>query len=594
MRQKLKTIGRLATPSLKTYIVATSLVLISCLTVTWWTWNNARKNLTKDIQTTLDGGTSNARDIITNTINTYSAVLNGAAGLFKAMDTVDSDAWQRYVSNLGLEDRYPGLQSLVYCDVVSPLDIDEYLTARTTERAAAYSLRPMGTRDVYVPVRFIEPATTANTSVIGFDPYTEPTRRKAMDSARDSGKPSITSRIILAADQTDTNPGPGFIIWIPVYSKNAPLNTVGERRAALTGFVSAGVRSHELIEGLFGKTLTQDTALQVFDGTQQSPENLIYKSEGYQNLVKQAGVTTSRRTIDIGNNTWTLAGYVNRNIASEAERNQPSIILASGVLLSFMLSGTLLYVMITRARSISEEKNREVQEAKDSLISLASHQLRTPATGVKQFLGMVLEGYAGKLTKEQYRMLEKANQSNERQLEIINQILHVTRADSGRLVLHKKRVELTHIIRTVIEEHALPVKQRSQRVLFNRQSKKIYIQADQQYLTMALDNLLSNASKYSHAKTTIRIGVEEQGRSVIITIADHGVGIHADDLHRLFQKFSRIDNELSVEAGGNGIGLYLCREIIELHHGTVHVDSEPGKGSRFIIELPKGLGRRRS
>ena len=181
----------------------------------------------------------------------------------------------------------------------------------------------------------------------------------------------------------------------------------------------------------------------------------------------------------------------------------------------------------------------------------------------------------------------RAYQSNERQLEIINQILHVTRADSGRLVLHKEKLDLNEIIKTVISEHSQPVKARDQKVMFKKGSPKMIISADRQYLTMAMDNLLSNASKYSHTKTTIRITTEQVGREVVIKVTDKGVGIHADDMHRLFQKFSRIDNELSVEAGGNGIGLYLCREVIALHGGDIAVESEPGKGSVFVVTLPK-------
>jgi signal transduction histidine kinase len=104
---------------------------------------------------------------------------------------------------------------------------------------------------------------------------------------------------------------------------------------------------------------------------------------------------------------------------------------------------------------------------------------------------------------------------------------------------------------------------------------------------MAMDNLISNASKYSHPKTTIRIELEMVGKNAQISVSDKGVGIHQDDMHRLFQKFSRIDNELSVEAGGNGIGLYLCREIVAMHGGKISVESEPGRGSSFVVELPK-------
>lgn len=587
MHQKLRAISSLKAPSLKSYIVAATLVLLSSLTVTWWTWNNAHHNFNQDIQTTLDARATGARDMIANALNAYGETLNGAAGLFKAMPNVDKNAWKGYVANLNLQSRYPGLQSLVYSEVVSPTNLEAYIQARQTDTMPGFAISPTTPRDTYVLVRFAEPATSQNAVSIGYDPFTEPVRRKAMEVARDSGALSISSRLILKSDGSDKDREPGFTIYIPVYANNAPHATVAERRAALQGYISAGVLTHQLINGLLSKTLTKDSAVRIYDGTKQSDQNLIYQSDDYANLVKQPGVITTPLRFGFGNNTWTLVGYVNKNIASEAQRNQPRILLFGGIVFSFMLSGLLLVLMITRARSISEEKNKEVQEAKDSLISLASHQLRTPATGVKQFIGMVLEGYTGRVTKEQRSMLEKAYQSNERQLEVINQILHVTRADAGRLVMHKEKLDLGQIIKTTIDEHSQPLKVRGQRVIFRKSKKNIEINADRQYLIMAMDNLLSNASKYSHPHTVIRITVEEIGKNVRIVVTDKGVGIHPDDMHLLFQKFSRIDNELSVEAGGNGIGLYLCREIVAMHRGTISVESEPDKGSSFIIELPK-------
>jgi two-component system, OmpR family, sensor histidine kinase VicK len=252
------------------------------------------------------------------------------------------------------------------------------------------------------------------------------------------------------------------------------------------------------------------------------------------------------------------------------------------------LFSSLLFVFVTtRARSITTEKNREVQEVKDSLISLASHQLRTPATGVKQFVGMVLEGYVGDINPDQKKMLEKAYTSNERQLEIINQILHVTRADSGRLVIQKEKINIVDVIRSVIDEYSQTIQARKQQVVFQSPAYGIYIQGDKQYLAMAIDNLLTNASKYSHRHKAIHITVKRTKDSVVITVRDEGVGIDSKDMHLLFQKFSRIHNELSVEAGGNGIGLYLCKEIITLHNGHISVNSVPQNGTKFDVTLPK-------
>ncbi len=585
MRQRIKKLNTITAPSLKTYTVATLTVLIACLVITFWAWNNAKQNLRNDLQTVLNTATDSVRDTISNTLNSYTEVLRGGAGLFNAYPDVTQDTWHRYIGSLDATNRYPGLQAVGYIQVVRSGELTTFLQDNPSPIGGQYNLQPDYARDVYTISRFFEPLTERNARAFGYDPFTEPIRRRAMEQARDSGAAAITARTTLIRD--NEQPQPGFVVYLPVYRRDAAVATVTDRQAAIQGYISAGVRTRELIDKLFSKVITADSALLIYDGTDQKPDNLIYESKTYQSLKNKPGLTTTTQVFDAGTSKWTIVTLINQNVASAVQRKQPQEILIGGTVFSVLIAALLFIIMTTRARTIANEKNREVQEAKDSLISLASHQLRTPATGVKQFIGMVLEGYAGKVTKEQRQMLDKAYQSNERQLEIINQILHVTRADSGRLVLHKEKLDLNEIIKTVISEHSQPVKARDQKVMFKKGSPKMIISADRQYLTMAMDNLLSNASKYSHTKTTIRITTEQVGREVVIKVTDKGVGIHADDMHRLFQKFSRIDNELSVEAGGNGIGLYLCREVIALHGGDIAVESEPGKGSVFVVTLPK-------
>ncbi len=103
---------------------------------------------------------------------------------------------------------------------------------------------------------------------------------------------------------------------------------------------------------------------------------------------------------------------------------------------------------------------------------------------------------------------------------------------------------------------------------------------------MAIENLLGNAIKYTHDGGSIVVSLKRMKSQTHITVVDNGVGIDSDNFHKLFQKFSRIDNELSVKEGGSGIGLYLIKQIIELHHGYIEVESRLGQGSTFRIVLP--------
>ncbi|GAC1499411.1 MAG: hypothetical protein NVS1B10_02110 [Candidatus Saccharimonadales bacterium] len=229
----------------------------------------------------------------------------------------------------------------------------------------------------------------------------------------------------------------------------------------------------------------------------------------------------------------------------------------------------------------------DLNDAKDEFISLASHQLRTPASAVKQFLGMVLEGYVGDLTADQEALLLRAKLSNERQLLITNDLLNIAQVDAGKVTLNKKSVDLVQMIKESIEEQESKFKANQQHVVLDTLLENLYCDIDADRMRMVFENLIDNASKYTHKGKNISVKLSQTKTKAIINFMDQGVGIKKDDFSRLFHKFSRLDNPLSVMAGGSGLGLYLAKKIIDLHKGTITVDSEPGRGTTFTITLPK-------
>lgn len=230
----------------------------------------------------------------------------------------------------------------------------------------------------------------------------------------------------------------------------------------------------------------------------------------------------------------------------------------------------------------------ELNKAKDEFISLASHQLRTPATGVKQYVNMALDGYGGKVPEKIRTFLEKANTSNERQLSIINDLLKVAQIDAGKVVLRPERIDLNDMIASVIHEQRSLFDERQQTIEFTPK-RTVVLTADPTKLRMVLENVIDNASKYSFAGTTISVRVSKYRGMVRVQVSDQGVGIDKSDMERIFTKFTRIDNPLSTIVGGTGLGLYWVRRVIELHGGTITVAANSPNGSTFTISLPAGL-----
>jgi two-component system cell cycle sensor histidine kinase PleC len=238
--------------------------------------------------------------------------------------------------------------------------------------------------------------------------------------------------------------------------------------------------------------------------------------------------------------------------------------------------------------TLIRQKNdlKALGETKDEFIMMASHQLRTPATIVKTYAGMLRDGFAGPLSKEQINMLDKAIFSNERQLEIIEDLLRVAKVDAGKVYLEKSDCNVSALINGVIAEQLVTYDSRNQKTIFNTLIKPIIASLDPNLMRMVLENLLDNASKYSHEGQTITITLSQTKHKTNITISDDGVGILKKDQKKMFTKFSRIDNALSFSTIGTGLGLYWAKKIVNLHGGTIEVCSKVEKGTSFKLSLP--------
>ena len=234
-------------------------------------------------------------------------------------------------------------------------------------------------------------------------------------------------------------------------------------------------------------------------------------------------------------------------------------------------------------RDITEEIR--LAKAKDDFIFLASHQLRTPATGVKQYINLLLEGFAGDLSSTQKQFLHTANESNDRQLRIIDDLLKVAAADSGNISLKKKKVDLIPLISAVIDEQSSDFAMSNQQVIFRHSNPTVLADVDTNVMRMVLENLLNNAHKYTYPNKKIEVQVVNNDTSIEIRIKDEGVGIRKVDQRKLFQKFSRIENPLSISSGGTGLGLYWVKKIIDLHGGSIEIESKLNVGTTFIVKL---------
>lgn len=261
--------------------------------------------------------------------------------------------------------------------------------------------------------------------------------------------------------------------------------------------------------------------------------------------------------------------------------------------------GTILPVLVTVSPIIFDGKpigavqvfkdytaEHAIDQMKTDFISIASHQLRTPATGVRQYIAMLLDGYAGDLDEEQCALLKKAFESNDRQLQIVEDLLQVAHIDSGQVHLLLEQTDVTALVRDIIAEQQAKFDSKQQPVIFKTPKRPIMLDIDRARLRMALENIIDNAHKYTPEQKSITISLSATTKSARITVHDEGIGIRPGDLQRIFQKFSRLEQESSLSVSGTGLGLYWANKIIELHGGKIRLDSTYRKGSTFTVQLP--------
>ncbi len=232
---------------------------------------------------------------------------------------------------------------------------------------------------------------------------------------------------------------------------------------------------------------------------------------------------------------------------------------------------------------------RRSDEAKTMFLSIVSHQLRTPLSVMQNYIDMLESGMYGKLGPQQKELLDRIKDATIRLKNLVLDVLQSSRLERGKFVINLSQAKISKIVRDVFEQIQDMAKRKSQKYSLHIQDKvkDLVITCDKDKLFEAFTNLIDNAIQYTPKGGKIDVYLYQPDNEwVVFAVKDTGIGIPKEEQHKLFSKFTRLENAKKVRPDGTGIGLYLVKQIVDGHNGRVWLHSELGKGTTFYVALP--------
>jgi signal transduction histidine kinase len=240
-------------------------------------------------------------------------------------------------------------------------------------------------------------------------------------------------------------------------------------------------------------------------------------------------------------------------------------------------------------RDMTEEANMD--RAKSEIISIASHQLRTPLTAIRWYATSLLKDEEDLSPQQRVEYLQRIHDANQHMIQLVDDLLNVSRIDLGTLTLQPRPTNLLRTLDAVLKELAVEIAGKKLKIVENSNNHMKPVIVDPNSLHIIVQNLVSNAVKYSHEKGQVSITVQQQTENAVIEVKDDGVGIPAEQQPKVFSKLFRASNAQRIATDGSGLGLYVTKALVERTGGRIWFESVEGQGTTFFVTLPSKTNR---
>jgi signal transduction histidine kinase len=503
---------------------------------------------------------------IQNRLVNYEQVLYATQGLFVSSEQVTLDEWQTFVKNQQIENRFPGVQVAGYSHRIGGADKLESHIQEMRSVWPNYSVRPDTPREQYHSIIYIEPVNDRNLQAIGYDMFSEPIRRAAMENACDTGIVTISGRVTLVQEITN-DIQPGFLMYLPVYKDNVTPESVKEKQDALQGFVYMAFRTYDLFNAMLpglGEIQHNNIRVKIYD-TNKSEENLLYDSK--KDTPDESWSKSAR--IDFGHRTWLLEFSQVRTFT-----DFETMVMVAVPAIGVSMSAFVFIAIRSNQRNINKiiKLNEDLLKSEKlsavgQLASRLAHDIRNPISVIKNTVEIAKNNKT--LDQKMISQLDRI----ERAASKINYQVSDTLDFVRTTPLQIKENPINKILSLVVDRIEKP-----STVTVNLPETDHNIKCDAEKLEVALANILTNAIQAMDAEGTINIRVNDQDKFYTVEIENSGPEIPENILPKIFEPL------FTTKPKGTGLGLATVKNIIEQHGGTVYVKNHP---TVFTISLPK-------